>query len=107
MWASTSPTRHFSARAVFAFVLVLSILAAGLLGDAPALHERLHPDAATTHTCAVTVFASGQCEAVTTAPASAGFDSPPVFATLLLPDALFLPQALFFARLEHAPPVLS
>jgi hypothetical protein len=78
-----------------------------LLGDAPALHERLHPDTTATHTCVVTLFASGQCEAATAAPSSAVFDSPPVFATLLLSDAPFLSQILFFARLEHAPPALA
>jgi hypothetical protein len=82
------------------------MLCAIALSAAPKLHERIH-NVTTQHECAVTLFASGNCE-------HAVCDLVPLEANLLPPSAAFLPQRLsiFVAPvkmsiLEHAPPAHS
>jgi hypothetical protein len=87
--------------------LVVTLLAAGLLSVSPALHEHLHPDTTTTHLCVVTLFASGQCEAVGSPPVFAPPDALPLLAVLPLPAPPSFSSARFFSLLEHAPPSLA
>jgi hypothetical protein len=87
-----------------AAILAVTLLAAGLLSASPALHEYLHHDATSTHVCAVTLFASGHCEAAGPLPAFEAPDPLPLLAVLPLPTALCFSQARFFSLLEHAPP---
>ena len=81
------------------------IVLASLLSMAPAWHEQLHPDAATTtHLCAVTLFGGGHCEAHLDVPTTVTPDAPGLLATLILRDSPARVRPHFFARLEHAPP---
>jgi hypothetical protein len=88
-------------------ILALAIVAAALLSCSPALHERLHSDAAATHLCVVTLFAAGHCESVSASPVFAPPEPAPLLATLSLVPSQFPAPAHFFALLEHAPPVLA
>ena len=90
-----------------ALLLAIALLAAGLLSVSPALHERLHHDPAATHSCVVTLFASGHCEAAGPLPVFAPPDALPLLAVLPLPAAPFFSCARFFSLLEHAPPALA
>jgi hypothetical protein len=85
-------------------LLAFALVAAGLLSVSPALHEFFHPDISANHLCAVTLFASGHCEAAAAAPVSAAPNAPLLAKTLSLPEAPILSQAHFFSLLEHAPP---
>lgn len=100
--------RHFSFGHFFlSTCLVFAILAAAALSVSPGLHEHLHPDAASTHLCLVTLFAAGQCESATAVPIAIAAVALPLIAILPLPAASFLPAAHFFSLLEHAPPALA
>jgi hypothetical protein len=100
--------RYFSlGRFFLSACLVFAILAAAALSVSPGLHERLHPDASSTHLCLVTLFASGQCESATAAPIAVAAAALPFIAILPLPALSFLPAAHFFSLLEHAPPALA
>ena len=94
-------------RFFLAVLLTVALLAAGLLSVSPALHEYLHHDAAATHSCVVTLFASGHCEAAGPLPVFAAPDALPLLAVLPLPTAPFFSCARFFSLLEHAPPSLA
>ena len=88
-------------------LLVLTVVVAAMLSVSPALHERLHSDAAATHVCVVTLFASGHCESVS---APSVFTPPvalPLLAALPALPVLSLATAHFFALLEHAPPAFA
>ena len=106
------PARHAErfyslGRTCLSALLALALLAATLLSVSPGWHERLHPDAATTHLCIVTIFASGHCESATAALVFAPPDALPILAALPLPAAPFLSTTHFFSLLEHAPPSLA
>jgi len=88
-------------------LLALTVALAALLSAAPALHEQLHSDAGATHLCVVTLFASGQCEAVSAPPIFTPPEVLPLLAALPVPPVPSLASAHFFALLEHAPPVLA
>lgn len=88
-------------------LLALAVVIAALLSASPALHERLHSDATATHLCVVTLFASGQCEAVSAPPVLVPPEVLPLLATLPVPPVPSLAAAHFFALLEHAPPALA
>jgi hypothetical protein len=85
-------------------LLVFALAAAGLLSVSPPLHEFFHPDVSANHFCAVTLFASGHCEAAAAAPVSAAPNASLLANTLSLPEVAILPQAHFISLLEHAPP---
>ena len=95
---------HSLGRISLGALLTLAIVAAALLSVAPGWHERLHPDATTTHLCVVTLFASGHCESATAAPVFAPPDALPIPAGVPLPAPPSLSTAHFFSLLEHAPP---
>jgi hypothetical protein len=88
--------------------LLSTLLFAFYLSVAPQVHERVHPDTGkTAHECAVTMFASGNCE-------HAACDQILLEAKPIPPSAAFLPDRLsiFIAPadmsiLEHAPPAHS
>lgn len=83
----------------FLFALVLSA--------APQLHERIHHPGGTTHECAVTLLAAGNCEH-TPCDASALAPRPPKPASALFHRHFQLASArLEFSLLEHAPPAIS
>jgi len=88
-------------------MLALAIVAAALLSSSPALHERLHSDAAATHLCVVTLFASGHCESVSAPPVFAAPEPAPLLTTLSVVPSPSLAPEHFFGLLEHAPPVLA
>ena len=89
-------------------IAVGSLLFASYLSVAPQVHKRIHADAGkVAHECAVTLFASGNCEL-------AACNEIPLEAKPLPPSAAFLPDRLsiFVAPvemsiLEHAPPANS
>jgi len=88
-------------------VLIVALFFIVAASSAPRLHERLHNTSAPRHECAVTMFASGNCE-------HAACDQIAVAAKPLPPFSAFLPQrlsmfiaALKISILEHAPPVAS
>jgi hypothetical protein len=88
-------------------ILALGLIAAALLSSSPALHERLHSDAATHHLCIVTLFVSGHCESVSAPPVFAAPEPAPLLTRLAAESAQALAPAHFFALLEHAPPVVA
>jgi hypothetical protein len=99
--------RFFSlGRRFLSTILALTVGAAALLSSSPALHEQLHSDAAATHLCIVTLFASGHCESVSVPPVFAPPEPAPLLATLPVVLNQSLAPEHFFALLEHAPPVL-
>jgi hypothetical protein len=88
-------------------ILLLTILAAALLSSSPQLHEKIHPDSATGHQCAVSLFASAQCEATPLVPIPIAPNDIPNCALFDCPAVLALPRLRFFSLLEHAPPALA
>jgi len=94
-------------RFCLAALFAVALLAAGLLSVSPALHERLHPDTATTHLCVVTLFGSGHCEASGLLPVFATPATLPLLAALPLPAAPSFSSARFFSLRERAPPSLA
>ena len=94
-------------RVFLSLLLAGAMLAAAALSASPACHEALHHDSSVAHACLVTICASGQFSAgaapiVWNAPSFAE-----IFSVASRP-ALFAPVVtLYFARLEHAPPVLA
>jgi len=107
MFACQKKRSESLGRFFLALLLAIALLAAGLLSVSPALHERLHHDPAATHSCVVTLFASGHCEAAGPLPVFAAPDALPLLAVLPLPAAPFFSCARFFSLLEHAPPSLA
>jgi len=101
------PDERFSSlgRYLLSATLALALVAAALLSSSPALHERLHPDATTTHLCIVTLFASGHCESVSAPPVFAAPEPPPLLATLPVKPNEYPAPEHFFALIEHAPPI--
>ncbi|HEY2713542.1 MAG TPA: hypothetical protein VGI60_13590 [Chthoniobacterales bacterium] len=97
----------FSGRFGLGAILGLTILAAALLSSSPQLHEKIHPDSAATHQCAVSLFASAQCEATPLVSVPVAPNEIPNCAPFDCPAVLALPRLRFFALLEHAPPALA
>lgn len=98
--------RNSTARAFVATLALAGFLSALALSASPQLHERLHPDANRgSHSCAVTLIASGNVEhspatVLISAPASVG-----EFKALELNSHWVEPLFLLAAVFEHAPPV--
>ena len=88
-------------------LLALAIVAAALLSSSPGLHEQLHSDAANTHFCVVTLFASGHCESLCAPPVFAPPEPAPLLVTLPVAHSPFVAPEHFFALLEHAPPAFA
>lgn len=105
----TCRNEHFCSLGRFhlSALLALAIVIAAMLSVSPALHERLHPDATTTHLCVATLFAAGHCEAVSAPPVCARPEALPLPGSLPVTPVPFLATAHFFALLEHAPPALA
>ena len=97
-WFSDTTLLLFAA----AIVLMLG------LSVAPNLHERLHPTAASSHECAVTLIASGSCHHTTAAPLvitptiAVQFSKVPALTPQWV-ESPFLKASVF----EHAPPANS
>ncbi len=88
-------------------LLALAVVIAALLSASPALHERLHSGTPAAHLCAVTLFASGQCESISAAPVFVPPEPLPLHTPRLDLPVPLLATAHFFARLEHAPPAFA
>jgi len=94
-------------RAIVAAGFIGALLFALLLAAAPQLHERLHQPTGSTHECAVTLLASGNC-------AHTPFDvitiTPPLprpVSRFFQPGFQLVSPRLEFFLLEHAPPAIS
>ena len=94
-------------RAIVAAGFIGAFLFALVLSAAPQLHERIHQSTGTTHECAVTLLAAGNCAhtpfvAITVAP-------PPARPASQFSQSgfLFVSPRLELFLLEHAPPALS
>ena len=74
------------------------------LSDAPRLHERIHKVNSAKHDCAVTMFASGNCEHAAADPITVEAQSPPLLAAFLQERSSIFSAALEMSILEHAPP---
>jgi hypothetical protein len=100
--------RNSTARAFVTVFALAGFLCALTLSASPQLHERLHPDAnCGSHSCAVTLIASGN---VDHSPTMSAIIAPAPIAEFIIPELnsqwvepLFLLAAVF----EHAPPANS
>jgi hypothetical protein len=94
-------------RAIVVAGFIGAFLFALVLAAAPQLHERIHQPSGTTHECAVTLLATGNCEH-TPCDAIAIAPQPPKPASALFHCHFQLVSAgLEFSLLEHAPPAIS
>jgi hypothetical protein len=94
-------------RAIVAAGFIGTLLFALVLSSAPQLHERIHQPTGSTHECAVTLLAAGNCEH-TPCDAIAIAPQPPKPASALFHRHFQLVSArLEFSLLEHAPPAIS
>ena len=102
----TCPNERFCSLGRFnvSTLLVLAFVLAAMLSVSPAMHERLHSDAASSHLCVVTLFASGHCASVSAPSAFSPPEAAPLLSPLPFPPLPSLASAHFFALLEHAPP---
>jgi multisubunit Na+/H+ antiporter MnhG subunit len=94
-------------RVTSAAAFLAALLFAIALSAAPQLHERLHADsAAASHECAVTLFATGNCEHATAAPVLVRRIALPLENVVAFAPKFACAPRLF-SILEHAPPVHS
>jgi hypothetical protein len=101
---SRPPASGQIAKAASALLLSALIVFISLLGVSPELHKWLHADAdAADHSCAVTLFAKGQVDAVTVLPLVAGLMMLLGFVALLSETFLY-PLANYRYSRSRAPP---
>ena len=94
-------------RAIVAAGFVGAFLFALVLSAAPQLHERIHQPTGTTHECAVTMIASGNCAHTPFAVITIARPSPRPASRFSEPEFQLVSSRLEFSLLEHAPPTIS
>ena len=108
MWHPALGLRSAPVRSGTSGALLLKLLFALCLVVAPRLHERIHADAnSSAHECAVTLFASANCENSVPDPVRIEATPAPAWRAFLLDQVSIFTTKTGTSILEHAPPAHS